>query len=164
MAKRLVIVRHGKSTWDYGGVEDIDRPLKEKGINYSYDVARMLKNDAVVPGLIISSPATRALHTAIIFARILDFSCEKIIIKEGLYEASENEVLKMIGQTPDDIEVLMVFGHNPFSSSLANRFLQGGIDNVPTSGAVLLDFPVDKWNEISKSDIVYEKLYFSLKV
>ena len=69
--KTLYIVRHGKSSWDYDNIKDIDRPLKEKGILDADEMAGRLRDMGRKPERIISSPATRALHTATIFQRIL---------------------------------------------------------------------------------------------
>ena len=70
--KTLFIVRHGKSSWDYETVKDIDRPLGERGIHDAEKVAGRLRKSGRKPELMISSPATRALHTATIFQRILE--------------------------------------------------------------------------------------------
>ena len=61
MEKILGIIRHGKSTWDYGSVSDLDRPLKESGINNTIDISQKIKKQDMMPDLIISSPAIRAL-------------------------------------------------------------------------------------------------------
>ena len=69
--KILHVVRHAKSSWDYDGIADIDRTLKSKGIRSAYEISRKMKLSQQLPQLIISSPAIRALHTAVIFARVL---------------------------------------------------------------------------------------------
>ncbi|MCK5170441.1 MAG: histidine phosphatase family protein, partial [Bacteroidales bacterium] len=71
--KYLYIVRHGKSIQDYGNISDIDRPLKERGINDGYKMAERLLVQNKIPEKIISSSAVRALHSATIFARTLNF-------------------------------------------------------------------------------------------
>ncbi len=71
--KVLHVVRHAKSAWDYDGVADIDSPLKSRGIKNAYEISRRLKLSDLVPQKIISSPADRALHTAVIFARVFDY-------------------------------------------------------------------------------------------
>ena len=73
--KVLYIVRHAKSSWDYDNMADVDRPLKVKGIKTAYEIARNIKLKNNLPDLIISSPANRALHTAMILARVFDTPC-----------------------------------------------------------------------------------------
>ena len=60
--KKLIIVRHGKSSWEYDGILDIDRPLKQRGIRNGYEMAQRLSEADIVPDLIYSSSASRALH------------------------------------------------------------------------------------------------------
>ena len=71
--KVLHVVRHAKSVWDYDGIADIDRTLKSKGIRNAYEISRKLKLINLVPEKIVSSPANRALHTAVIFARVFEY-------------------------------------------------------------------------------------------
>jgi len=156
MIKTLVIIRHGKSTWDYGGVSDFDRPLKEIGIFNTQAVAQKLKEKGVVPELMISSPAIRALHTATIVGRELYYPMEKIVIEPVIYGESENELLNLIKNTNDQCNSLFIFGHNPLFSELPNKFLKQQIDNLPTSGAVVLQFDISSWNEISRKTLKTE--------
>jgi phosphohistidine phosphatase len=159
MPKLLVIFRHGKSTWDYEGISDFDRPLKEVGIVNTQAVAQKLKEKGVVPMLILSSPANRALHTATIVARELYYPVEKIVIDSTLYGESESEILDLIKTTNDQYNSLFIFGHNPVFTELPNRFLKQPIDNLPTSGAAVLQFETSFWNEISKKILKEEYIF-----
>lgn len=148
MIKELFIVRHGKSSWDHENISDIDRPLKERGINDGYMMAERLLKKKLVPQKIISSPANRALHSATIFARVLNYPYQKIDINEDIYFADKKTMLNMIKQTSDQVESLMVFGHNPTFTDLANHFLVNQIDNIPTTGIVWLKFELNNWQDI----------------
>jgi phosphohistidine phosphatase len=164
MSKILVIIRHAKSTWDYESVSDIDRPLKEAGITKTFEVAQQLKSANIIPDLVISSPAIRALHTALILGRILKYPTEKIHINPVLYTKSDAEVLDFIKQTNDQISSLFIFGHNPVFTFLVNNFLKQRIDNLPTSGAVVFKFAVSKWEDISKKVIECEFSFLPKKI
>jgi phosphohistidine phosphatase len=150
MLKTLVIIRHGKSTWDYGGVPDYDRPLKDTGIFNTYAIGKKIKEQGITPDMIVSSPANRALHTAFIVARELLYPLEKIEINHVLYDESGDEILEMVKDTSDQYNSLFIFGHNPVFTELPNLFLKQQIDNLPTSGAVILKFETAQWNGISK--------------
>ena len=65
--KTLYIVRHAKSSWKYEGVDDIDRPLKERGIKDAHFLSKHLSKKIKRPDVFLSSSANRALHTAVIF-------------------------------------------------------------------------------------------------
>jgi phosphohistidine phosphatase len=161
--KVLYIVRHAKSNWDYDNIADVDRPLKVKGIKNAYETARSIKLKYDLPELILSSPANRALHTAVIFTRVFGMSAGVIRIDDGFYESSVSYSLEKIRETDDDIGLLMVFGHNPDFTDLVNQFLGETLDNLPTSGAVCLEFSTDTWKTIDKSTLVRHSLIFPAK-
>ncbi|NBC81914.1 MAG: histidine phosphatase family protein [Bacteroidetes bacterium] len=152
--KILHIVRHGKSTWDYEEVVDIDRPLKERGINDAHKMAERLKQAYAKPQWIITSPASRALHTAAIFARELEISFDNIRIKPIIYNAGEEDIFKLIYDTDNAINHMILFGHNPTFTVFANLFYPEYIHNMPTSGIVSLTFETDKWKTIKKDNLI----------
>ena len=148
--KDLYIVRHGKSTRDYGDISDIDRPLKERGINDSYTMAQRFLINGKIPDKIISSPAIRALHSATIFARTFNLPYNKIFIDEVIYMAGTKFMIDFIKKTENDVKSLMIFGHNPTFTHLANFFLDKNIGNLPTTGIVGIRFRINKWSEIDR--------------
>ncbi len=159
----LYVVRHAKSNWDYENVADADRPLKVRGIKNAYETARSIKLKFNLPELIISSPANRALHTAVIFTRIFSLPADKVRIDEGFYESSVSYSLQKIRETDDMIGSLMIFGHNPDFTDLVNHFLNGALDDLPTSGAVRLEFSTDSWRNIDASSLAKHTFIFPAK-
>jgi phosphohistidine phosphatase len=149
MIKKLVIVRHAKSTWDLASIADLDRPLKEIGINNTILISKKLLQNKITPDLIITSHAIRAMHTALIVARELCFPFHKIVIDSGLYHESDDEVLESLRLIDDIYPTVFIFGHNPTFTLLSNIFLNQKISNLPTSGAVILEFNCEKWKDIS---------------
>ncbi|NJO70176.1 MAG: histidine phosphatase family protein [Bacteroidetes bacterium] len=162
--KTLVIARHAKSSWDYDAIDDIDRPLKESGIRNAYLVAETLKKREISFDVIYSSPANRAIHTAIIFARILSFPVQKIEINEQLYSESDSDVIQFLKNIPDQVSKILLVGHNPTFTDLANRFLKQRISNLPTAGAVLLELDCETWNHIGPVAVVKDSLFFPKKI
>jgi phosphohistidine phosphatase len=160
MQRTLGFIRHGKATRDFAHIEDLDRPLKEVGIIKSIDVAEKLRKQNIIPDLIVSSPAIRALHTAIITGRVLGYPYSKIIIEPLIYSDSEDEILEFIQATDDSVNNLFIFGHNPVLTTLANYFLKHPTD-LPTSGAVMLQLNLPHWCEISKKHVQEEILFIS---
>ncbi|WP_209405512.1 histidine phosphatase family protein [Pseudozobellia sp. WGM2] len=147
--KNLILVRHGKSSWDYA-VSDKDRPLKERGINDALLVSDIFKQKDYQVDAVFSSPANRALHTCMIFLRRLEFPFTDFQVIENLYDFSGNSDLEFIKSIDDHLNTVMVFGHNHAFTYLANSLGNSYIDNVPTSGLVHLKFDVDNWNAISQ--------------
>ncbi|MBT8185785.1 MAG: histidine phosphatase family protein, partial [Eudoraea sp.] len=82
--KELILVRHGKSSWEYS-VDDKDRPLLERGINDGHLVAKAFKAASVNIDAVYSSPANRALHTCMILVRVLGFPLANCTITNALY-------------------------------------------------------------------------------
>ena len=166
MSKTLHICRHGKSSWDFEDISDIDRPLSPRGINNAYLMAKKLSERKVVPDLFLTSPANRALYTAIIYARILKFPYEKIIIEDSIYMGYTDELIQLIRRQEPSASHVLLFGHNPAFTSLANHLMDHYLDNIPTSGIVSLEFKIDSWEEIGnvkpeKDFFDYPKRYLS---
>lgn len=159
MQRKLFIVRHGKSSWETV-VDDFDRPLAERGISNSYDMAKRLLREGLVPEEIYSSPANRALHTAIIMSRVWNLGEDKVHICEDLYLPSIDDIAGCIFRIPDQVTSAAVYGHNPGFTQFANRFLHPRIDNVPTAGVVILTLEMDSWTDLYNAKIVDEFVDF----
>lgn len=144
MIKNLYLVRHGKAVSDYYG-SDIDRSLKERGINDAYAMAERFVENNQIPELIISSTAARAMHTATIFARVFKLASSKIKLESDLYLADPHTILDFSCKIDDNTNSAIIVGHNPGLTDLSNFFLTEPIDNIPTSGIVGLHFDIDYW-------------------
>ena len=142
--KTLILVRHGKSSWEYS-VGDKDRPLLERGINDALLVSDKFHDVGLEIDSIFSSPANRALHTAMIFCRQMYFPLDKFQIREQLYDFSGNEVLGFVKELDNKLETVMIFGHNHAFTYIANSLGNTYIENVPTSGLVQIEFDVNEW-------------------
>ena len=70
--KRLLLLRHAKSSWDDPRLADFDRPLNERGRRAAPLVGRFMHERGVRPDLVLASPAARARHTAALVAAILN--------------------------------------------------------------------------------------------
>lgn len=157
--KTIILVRHGKSSWDYEA-SDKDRPLKERGINDAHIVARNFKKKDLQIDFAYSSPANRALHTSMIFLRNLEFDLNNFQVNKMLYDFSGQSVKSFVGSFDDEMSTVMIFGHNYAFTNLANTWGDQYIENVPTSGLVQIKFDTDKWSKISKGiteEIIFPK-------
>ncbi|MCM4168878.1 hypothetical protein KCTC52924_02575 [Arenibacter antarcticus] len=147
--KTIILVRHGKSSWDYS-VSDRDRPLKERGIIDAAKVAKgFLKNNIRIDAA-YSSPANRAMHTAIIFLRTISFPLEKFTLSNTLYDFTGDEVYMFIKSLDNSEDTVLLFGHNEAFTHIANSLGNVYIDNVPTSGLVELKFDTNDWKTVVK--------------
>ena len=155
--KRLYLVRHAKSSWDDPDLSDIDRPLNKRGKKDAPIMGERLKNEhKAKPDLIISSPAKRAIRTARIIAKEIGYSKEKIEIKDSLYASGVTAMLNVIHYLDDSLDEVMLFGHNPDLTSLANYLSNQQVDNIPTCGVFCVDFDVKSWQDIEKGKGIFK--------
>jgi len=146
--KTLYIVRHAKSSWKLGELPDRDRPLKGSGIRDALNVADYVAEYKLRVDAIFSSPAVRALHTALMFSRRLGFPFSDIQIRDELYMEGWNAMHQMVQKIDNDWNAVMIFGHNPDITHFINRCTDTHIRHVPTTGMVCLEFPIDSWEEL----------------
>ncbi|MCH7415802.1 histidine phosphatase family protein [Belliella sp. R4-6] len=147
--KKLILMRHAKSSWDDPFLDDHQRPLSERGLRDCPRMGQRLKKSGVIPDLYISSDAERAKTTALIVAEQLHFPKHKIQFTRELYHASSSQILNWIRKSDDNYMTLLVFGHNPgFNDLIEDLGLQ--IDNLPTSGQFGFVFETDTWNNVGQ--------------
>ncbi|MES2131118.1 MAG: histidine phosphatase family protein [Bacteroidota bacterium] len=106
--KKLFLVRHAKSDWNNAALQDIERPLNERGYSAAHFMSQRLQ---VSPDLMITSPAIRAASTALIFAKHLNYNSNNIIIKQELYDTNVKEYLSVIKKMDNACHSVMLFGH-----------------------------------------------------
>ena len=146
--KRLIFMRHGKSSWEHD-VVDSKRPLKSRGEIDAKNVSIKFKSLNISIDAIYSSPANRALSTAHIFADIMDVNTQDINIENDLYDFSGYMVKSVINTFPNSANHIIIFGHNHAFTSLVNLFGDRYIDNLPTCGLAVVYFEENDWSEIS---------------
>ncbi|MFQ5447426.1 MAG: histidine phosphatase family protein [Saprospiraceae bacterium] len=143
--KTLYLVRHAKSSWDYGNLSDRERPLNDRGLRDAPFMAGVLSGKGVQPDAIFTSPAVRAFTTAIFFKNRLAVDARDFFLRDELYETGAGEVLDFITLFPEDLDTVMVFGHNPAFTNVANVFSKNYIPNIPTCGVVCIGADVARW-------------------
>ena len=150
--KKLFLVRHAKSSWEEPGKADIDRQLTEQGHKKTEKVIQFLNKRKIRIDRMISSPAVRAYQTAVLIAKGIGYPVKKIQTDHKIYNGGYDRILDLVYSTPDEVESLMIFGHNPVITQLANLFLHPGIDDLPTTGMVSLKFNTDQWSSVPSAE------------
>jgi phosphohistidine phosphatase len=150
--KTLVIVRHAKSSWDQPVLSDHDRPLKKRGYKDAPLMGAVLADWGPPVDRVLSSSAVRALETAEIIVQEMGLPLDEIQIEENLYHASGSEILDIIEEQQDELDGLMLFGHNPGMTDLVNMLSDLDLYNLPTAGVVVLQYEVETWSDISQVD------------
>ncbi len=146
--KTLLLVRHAKSSWNDADISDIDRPLKRSGVKNAIEVSEKLNSLRVSPDIIITSPAVRAMTTALIFARTLKYHYNRIVINEIVYDFSKDALLPLLRNIDDNYDVAMLVGHDPAFTYLLNDLTGKAFEKMPTSSVAKINFRVKHWQKI----------------
>ena len=147
--KHLILLRHANTENATTGQKDFDRALTAQGRRDATEVAKGLRNAAIVPHLIICSAAQRAQTTATLLAMQLEIAESQLLIDARIYSASVAELLAIIRTAPP-CERLLLVGHNPTISELADRLASDTrIPALPTCGMVSMIFETDHWDQVN---------------
>lgn len=146
--KHLYIIRHAKSDWVDLSLPDIVRPLNERGKAAVFSIGNFLKEQKISPDLIISSPATRALHTAVGISSILGYPSKDIITDSGIYFSGPEGMMEAISHVNNKKKTLFIFSHEPTCSEVIFRLTGEEVEKFPTAAVFGIKFNVDKWEEI----------------
>ena len=148
--KALFLIRHAKSSWDDTALPDKDRPLNDRGKRDAPKMGKRLARRDVKPDLILSSPAMRALTTAEIIAKKLDYKRKDIVVDDRLYAGEADDLLNVIHKLGDKRERVILVGHNPELTDLAHR-LSSEITHMPTCAVAAFTFDAKSWSNIGKA-------------
>ncbi len=154
MAKpyELMILRHGKSDWG-GHAEDFQRPLKERGRHNAEQIGTWLLQQGLVPTHVVTSPATRAQMTTDYCCLAMGITAEQVREEGRIYDASVNDLLAVLQESPPGSTRVMLVGHNPSLEGLllwlADRSIPRPADGklLPTATLARLTLNCD-WPEL----------------
>jgi len=149
--KKLFLIRHAKASQDLVNFEDFKRPLIYPGIKKTNKIIKYLQENNVTFDCIISSPATRAVGTALLIAKGLDFEKNNIVYDQRIYESDEVTFFDILSELNNSFSKVAIVGHNPELKLFANTFIKENLISFPTSGVVCIEFDTDKWNKINKA-------------
>jgi len=145
--KTLLILRHAKSSWKETGLVDHDRSLNKRGKRDAPRIGELLREQGLVPDMILSSSAKRAKRTAEIVAEESGFG-DEIVFSRELYAAWPESYIDALSLQPDRFGCLMVVGHNPGLEELL-LVLTGEAERMPTAALAQVTLPIDSWSELS---------------
>lgn len=149
--KKLIVVRHAKSSWDFPDLDDFDRPLNKRGKNGAIEMGKRIAARGLKPDLLVSSPAKRAISTARRIAQELNFPKKAIVLEPIFYHDTMKDMIAVINAIPGDVNTLMIFGHNPMLTDLVNHLSGSDIFNIPTCGVAEIDFAVNDWEQVQRA-------------
>jgi phosphohistidine phosphatase len=145
--KRLLVLRHAKSSWKERGLSDHDRPLNKRGKEAAVRMGQLLYEEDLMPDVILSSSAVRARDTAERVAEVSGFEGE-VLYRGDFYHAWPSDYVDALRNLPDDIEMPMIVGHNPGMELLLDM-LTDEVERFPTAALALIQLPIDRWSRLT---------------
>ncbi len=145
--KRLLILRHAKSSWADSSISDWQRPLNERGRRDAPRAGQWLRERSLVPDVIITSDAVRARTTAEAVAEAAG-CLQEISIEPSLYHAKPADLLTVLRGVRSDAGTVLVVGHNPGLEELVEQLTGEGHD-LPTAALVHIAMAIDGWSEVT---------------
>jgi phosphohistidine phosphatase len=149
--KRLLVIRHAKSSWALAGQEDFERPLNDRGHRDAPMMAERLKKLDIDIDAFISSPANRALTTAGYFAKEFGLHKKDIDQRKELYHAMPAVFFGIIGGLDDNIKTAAIFSHNPGITAFVNMLTQAQVDNMPTCAVFAVKADIKHWKDFESA-------------
>ncbi|HKK20866.1 MAG TPA: histidine phosphatase family protein [candidate division Zixibacteria bacterium] len=151
--KRVYIVRHAQAVGKDLGMPDFERSLEPKGVRDSRKTGKRLARQDLQSAILISSPANRALETAHLVAKELDYPVEKILLKEPVYESSDvSAFIGILRELNDAYSTALLFGHEPSLSEFVSLLSGVPIASMPKAGVIGLEFSDATWTTVSGGD------------
>jgi phosphohistidine phosphatase len=144
--KRLLLLRHAKSSWDHPNLADFDRPLNPRGLATAPFMGELIARRELQPDEIVSSPAKRAMQTALLIKESAGIDAS-LRFDERIYEASPKSLLQVSSELSDEIGSAMLVGHNPGFEGFIG-FLTGKVEPMPTAALAVIDLNIKSWAKI----------------
>jgi phosphohistidine phosphatase len=136
MPRHLLLLRHAKSEWDTGEIEDFERPLAKRGKKDATRMGRWMHREGLLPDYVISSPAVRAQETGYRVCKELGIPKKHIHFDPRIYEADITTLLTVLADCPEKRNNVMLVGHNPGLEQLL-AWLWGENTALPEDGKLL---------------------------
>ncbi len=141
-------MRHAKSNWHTSAPTDFERPLNKRGKKDVELMSDKAKKINLKFDLVLCSPAKRARKTCKKFLENINFKGD-INFVQRIYEAKTLDLLNLINKIENQNKSVLLIGHNPGFTNLANYLAGTEIANLPTCSIVKINFELNDWSMIS---------------
>ncbi len=157
--KQLIIARHAKSSRENIFCPDFDRWLNSRGKKDLVSLSNILSHTIKKPDCIVASPSKRTTKTAEAYAKAWWYKKKHLQREKSLYEASLSRLCRVIEQTQESVDSLVLVGHNPGLTALINH-CGYALDNLPTWGVVVFDYIGDLRGNFEQKKCLFVRQYF----
>ncbi|OEU73403.1 MAG: phosphohistidine phosphatase [Desulfuromonadales bacterium C00003068] len=149
--KRLTLIRHAKSSWNNPELKDFDRPLNKRGKHDAPLMGNRLAKLDLAIDLLLVSTAKRTRLTAEAIVEQLGIDTEQITFDERIYLASLSELTSLLRAIADSHQNVLLIGHNPGITDLANYLVGGRLENIPTCGVFSVEIQIPSWKQLDRA-------------
>ena len=145
MRRRLIVMRHAKSSWNDESLDDHGRPLNKRGRRDAPLIARRLVQLGWTPEVVYSSNAARTRET--IERMLPEFdSTPSVSFRPAMYHGGVHQLREAVADASAEVGRVLALGHNP-GWQLAVTWLSGEHAPLTTGNAALLETASDTWRE-----------------
>ncbi len=148
--KTLYLIRHAKSKWDDGKLQDFERGLSSRGESDLNIMSSYISLRQITPDLMLSSSALRAQLTADVLAKRLNYR-GRIHYMSELYMVRPKTLINILGLQENQHESIFLIGHNPELTELANELIEDNLSKLPTLGIIAISLDIDSWSDIENA-------------
>jgi phosphohistidine phosphatase len=146
--KTLLLLRHAKSSWKDGDLDDHDRPLNKRGKRDAPRMGRLLAEENLLPDLILCSSAKRCRKTAEHVIAASGYRGETRITGE-LYEAGAGNLIPFLATLADETTPVLLIAHNPGLEELLES-LVGVYTPLTTAALAQIELSVRRWQDLDE--------------
>jgi phosphohistidine phosphatase len=147
--KTLLLLRHAKSSFKHPEIHDHDRPLNKRGRKEAPNIGKYLKDNDLVPDLILSSTARRARDTAQAVVEGSGFDGQ-VDLYQDLYLSDTSCYMDILRCLPDEANRVLVVGHNPDMEEFLT-LLTDVTQRLTTAALAVVDLPITSWQELTEA-------------
>lgn len=153
--RRLLLLRHAKSSWSQPGASDHERPLNRRGQEAAPRIGAYLGRHKLVPEVVLCSTAKRTRETWDLVAAGMRAAPAATYV-ERLYDAGLRTLVDIFRQADPAAKSVLVIGHNPGLHEVATDLIAAGDlddrerlrEKLPTGGLVVIDFAITEWSKL----------------
>ncbi len=150
MMKFLYLIRHAQAEEYSKSGSDFDRALTVKGESDAELIGIKLREMGIKPQHFVTSPAARALQTAVLICEELQQKKPALVKDTRIYNASTGDLLEVINEQDEKYKSIALFGHNPGFYEIANILSDTEVHKFPKAGVIALAFAVP-WKKIASN-------------
>lgn len=153
--KKVILLRHAKSSWSNPDLEDHDRPLNKRGKASAPVIAQWLADQSHLPDTVLCSSSKRTRQTVRRMKEIL-LDLPELRIEPQLYHATPDMMRDRLANLPESCDTVLVVGHQPGLGAFARKLADANprprcsraFEHFPTAAAAVLEVDIEDWSDL----------------